>query len=919
MRNGFFCTIFLILFSACWSRVYGDANVLLNPGFESGTSEWSARSCSISAVTSLVRSGTYSGRAYNRTATWHGIQQNMLGKMVIGQTYTISGWVRTSSSASSDVYITFQQTDDDDTHYHWAASGTANSSGWSEISGSFTLDVNGTLTELLVYVEGPASGVDIYLDDAVVYGPEPSNEAAGQVDVTSRHQVIEGFGAAGAWYEGTVITLSQTHPEIYDILFGDLGLDIYRVRNAYDQDGGTVYMSKSASIIAAGEASLGRPLKVMISCWSPPAYLKSNDSTVRGTLKKDGSGDYMYDELGDWWAESISAWNGYGVVADYINVQNEPDWEADWDTCRYEGTETTSYAGYNQAFEAVWQELNSRMGSSMPKMLGGEAAGLQSSPEYLDALLDLSHVYGYAHHLYNINAGDNPDQYLTTMQSFNSTYGSKPLFQTEYEKSTEAWPDALNIALLLHNSLTVEEVAGYLYWDLFWGGAGGLVTISDSDYTINNDYYGFKHFSAFIHSGWQRVEAATDCPHLRISACISPDNQHVSVVLINTSSTMDISTDFTFSGFTIDSGAVYRTRSAENCVPVGSYDGNAPLTVPARSVVTLSLHGWAGDLPPAAPTGLTATAGNQTVTLEWNDNSEADLAGYNVYRSTSSGGAYSKINASLVTSSDYVDDTVENFTAYYYVVKALDTNGYESSASNEVNATPNDGSIIQLSYADFESGFGTWSNVTGDDTDEWLRDSGLTPTGQSLGTTGPNGGANGSTWYVYFETSAGYANSAGETAILESPEIDGLNRVLTFYYHMYGSDIGTLNVDVYDGTWHSGIWSRSGAQHTSTSDPYTQATVDLDSYSGPIQIRLRAAAAGGYLGDMAIDEIEVTGRTGGVWLYGDFTENGVVDMEDLALFMDHWMDNDCGPMDQNEDCRIDLVELAEMAGNWMNQ
>jgi fibronectin type 3 domain-containing protein len=44
------------------------------------------------------------------------------------------------------------------------------------------------------------------------------------------------------------------------------------------------------------------------------------------------------------------------------------------------------------------------------------------------------------------------------------------------------------------------------------------------------------------------------------------------------------------------------------------------------------------DEPPAAPTGLTATPGFGSVSLDWADNAEPDLASYNVYRSTTEGG-----------------------------------------------------------------------------------------------------------------------------------------------------------------------------------------------------------------------------------------------------------------------------------------
>lgn len=87
---------------------------------------------------------------------------------------------------------------------------------------------------------------------------------------------------------------------------------------------------------------------------------------------------------------------------------------------------------------------------------------------------------------------------------------------------------------------------------------------------------------------------------------------------------------------------------------------------------------------PAAPAGLTASAGQAIVVLDWNDNAESDLAGYNVYRSATSGSGYNKLNSSLLSSSNYEDGTVSHDTAYYYVVTAVDTNANESGNSNEV-------------------------------------------------------------------------------------------------------------------------------------------------------------------------------------------------------------------------------------------
>jgi hypothetical protein len=80
--------------------------------------------------------------------------------------------------------------------------------------------------------------------------------------------------------------------------------------------------------------------------------------------------------------------------------------------------------------------------------------------------------------------------------------------------------------------------------------------------------------------------------------------------------------------------------------------------------------------------------------LNWDDNTESDLAGYNVYRSTTAGGPYTKI-AALPTTSDYTDSGLVNGTTYYYVVTSVDQAANESGFSNEASATPN---VQQMVY-----------------------------------------------------------------------------------------------------------------------------------------------------------------------------------------------------------------------------
>jgi fibronectin type 3 domain-containing protein len=82
-----------------------------------------------------------------------------------------------------------------------------------------------------------------------------------------------------------------------------------------------------------------------------------------------------------------------------------------------------------------------------------------------------------------------------------------------------------------------------------------------------------------------------------------------------------------------------------------------------------------------------------TVKLAWDRNVEPDVTGYNVYRSTTAGSGYVKVNATVVAQPasgavpTYTDQTPLN-QKYFYVVRAVNQAGLESGNSNEVSANP---------------------------------------------------------------------------------------------------------------------------------------------------------------------------------------------------------------------------------------
>jgi len=107
----------------------------------------------------------------------------------------------------------------------------------------------------------------------------------------------------------------------------------------------------------------------------------------------------------------------------------------------------------------------------------------------------------------------------------------------------------------------------------------------------------------------------------------------------------------------------------------------------AGSSVASATRG-ADTTPPAVPSGLTATGSVSGITLTWNTNLDADFAGYNIYRSGSASGPFTKLNTSaLLTSATFFDNSAVSDVVSYYTVTAVDSAGNESTGSTVASAT----------------------------------------------------------------------------------------------------------------------------------------------------------------------------------------------------------------------------------------
>jgi hypothetical protein len=126
-----------------------------------------------------------------------------------------------------------------------------------------------------------------------------------------------------------------------------------------------------------------------------------------------------------------------------------------------------------------------------------------------------------------------------------------------------------------------------------------------------------------------------------------------------------------------------------------------PLTIPAGSDVSLEVefapqHSVASsgklsflsnatDSPASEALAGTGTA--PYVSLSWDASNSPDIVGYNIYRSKSSNGGYTRLNSKLDADTYYTDSSVAGETTYYYATTAVNSNGKESKYSNQAKVT----------------------------------------------------------------------------------------------------------------------------------------------------------------------------------------------------------------------------------------
>jgi glucuronoarabinoxylan endo-1,4-beta-xylanase len=431
------------------------------------------------------------------------------------------------------------------------------------------------------------------------------------------YQTIDGFGAAYTWYADWIQHDEQSAEKGYDALFSDAKLSVLRFKNEYEYEkaktasnGAAVSGYYAASVKRC--AAYGEKPVILMCCWSPPAALKSNNDIPGkdgATLKKNADGKYCYDEYGQWWTDAVRYYRSLGIQIDFVSIQNEVEFTASYDGCRFDPEESKSCASYAEAFLSVYRHFRQAFGSTAPKMLAPETMSCvwgTISP-YLKQILaeEPDSIYGIAHHLYVGGTSDSdknevdPDSYLVNFMTMNQFYGTTHKWQTEFYIG-----HALQTAKLINNSLVYENANAYLYWSGVWhtdGSAFETGELLNAEWSgrwyLCADYYVMRHFSEFIRPGYVRIKSVTSDTQVASSAYISPDKSKVAAVLINLSEkakgyTVSSNEEYTMSSVTAYQSVFGDTAlSADTCYKtVGLTDGNK-IILPPGSMTTVVITG----------------------------------------------------------------------------------------------------------------------------------------------------------------------------------------------------------------------------------------------------------------------------------------------------------------------------------------
>lgn len=443
---------------------------------------------------------------------------------------------------------------------------------------------------------------------------QPSKPRVIVIGLTNTRQTIEGIGATatGTWIPA--VRELYAKPEFAKAVGGDLGVSIIRlalppaVQANEDLDVATLDFAKfdlAAFEPPAGfirQIHTGHPeLKVMLTVWSPPAWMKDNNSTTKGGHLRADRREHFAKLCA---AACLGFEKTYGVPVHGLSIQNEPLFVQTYDSCIYTPAEMVETAKAVRAAFTKW-DVKTKLMAPEDMADGARLTG------YLDAFskdsealggLDIVNVHGEPREVSGGIAGP-----WMSLHDRAALLG-KPLWMTETSGEDPSWLGSkehprggLALAASIHHALVDGECAAWVYWAITDPQADEFALMALDAPTPK--YAALKQFAKFIRPGAVRLQVPSPDSKILVSAFLEQERKALTVVLIN-QGTSDAEVPIELSAVPV--GHIFefegaRSSLTEMCVaiPKAIHDGRGPFKValPGQSVTTLS-----GTMKPAAPT-----------------------------------------------------------------------------------------------------------------------------------------------------------------------------------------------------------------------------------------------------------------------------------------------------------------------------
>ena len=411
---------------------------------------------------------------------------------------------------------------------------------------TFTVQVANTDSTSPVIWPSQFNNILVQSDTSLVLDVAPREPVV--VCLDSVRQIIRGFGAANIvnWRPDMTAAQAQT---AFGTADGQLGLTIMRLRIPPDSTQFKINIPSGKLAGALGVTLIATP-------WTPPAWMKTNHSTIGGSL--DTNKYATFASYLKSFADTMAA-NGAPVYA--ISVQNEPDFNASYESCLWSGAQFLNFM------------RNNALAVGTPVFMP-EAAGFNhslSDPTLNDSSA-AAHVAFVGGHLY----GATPQTYPLAESK------GKEVWMTEYLDTNTTWPAVLATAKQMSDCLNCN-MSAYVWWYIlrFYGplNESGLVTKRG---------YVMSQFSKFVRPGYYRILTSAYSPQRNVYVTAYRSGTKVVVVALNMTSAqvvlpikLDSATTATYSRYT--------TTEMKNCLagsPAKVTDGTFNASLEASSVTT---------------------------------------------------------------------------------------------------------------------------------------------------------------------------------------------------------------------------------------------------------------------------------------------------------------------------------------------